>query len=646
AFGSFVRTRVFQLTGLPQTFAKGLTLSMRYQGNLKDSSFVVLATPMDSPEGDSTLLSYSFFPARDSSGMMVCTIPPRSRGLARSRSPMPGSASQQDDLFDLLFGISEYDIRYYGHVAVMKCPKIMLESLTSSILMVPYLSAEKVRSMGLPYLEPEGLYEMEVVEFKALSPSAPLYALMNFAVDVNTLRRYQLLQLNYDKMAWQDRAAICRQTAREFFYRVPAFYHKGTMNPEKYMSKEHVWLHAAIGSWFEEWLPPEEANFIPTGLRGSELQIFDGLMAGGLQPGRNMRIHGYTLAPLIKYLVTHYRESAINRIYDGIAAGMHPAEALAGSMADPPRVWWPDFIRRYLAGEFYAVPNQTFLTGVAQTFQFRSASDTKVSYTDNYYDLSARLYRIDLEYAEVPAGTEMEFALSTSASRKGNANLMLFGINGGKLEYWTQGDTVNVARIRELTQAGYDILAVVISSNFEEPYTRSNSITLDVRLTRPVFTTARIKTRTQGTTAWYDGTTTSGLGILYADDRWHDGTFTDDTFQASWNITTTDPAREGHLTIRLDHDSSPRKLVYFELREISRGSSEIQNWAIISKPDLAIAGEVPYYSSTALVFDLKGQQACAALAAVENRLEGQWGYWWELTSFSCDEQSYVQIILE
>jgi len=28
------------------------------------------------------------------------------------------------------------------------------------------------------------------------------------------------------------------------------------------------------------------------------------------------------------------------------------------------------------------------------------------------------------------------------------------------------------------------------------------------------------------------------------------------------------------------------------------------------------------------------------------RLDGEWGYWWELTSFSGDEQSYVEIILE
>ncbi|HOH08017.1 MAG TPA: hypothetical protein PLF89_10840 [bacterium] len=28
------------------------------------------------------------------------------------------------------------------------------------------------------------------------------------------------------------------------------------------------------------------------------------------------------------------------------------------------------------------------------------------------------------------------------------------------------------------------------------------------------------------------------------------------------------------------------------------------------------------------------------------RLDGEWGYWWNLTSFPCDEQSYVEIILE
>ncbi|NLP10924.1 hypothetical protein GX408_11080, partial [bacterium] len=630
---------------LPQHFSKDLHLSLQHSNTLSDSGFIVMASPVTSLEVDSTFLSYLFFPAHDSSGRLICTIPARMAGMARASRPFSGSGRNlQSDLFDDLFGISEYETRYYGNVSFMRCPKIMLESLTTPILMVPYLAEEKVKSLGLSFDEPAGLYEMMVGEFKSLSGADAPYVVTNYGMEPGTGKNQLYFQLNYKKMIYNDRVAICRQTAREFFYRVLAFYYSERTIQGSYLSWDHVWMHAAIGSWFEEWLPPEDLNFKPTGLSGNELELFDGLVAGGRRPGRNMRLHGYAEAPLIKYLVTHYRESVLNRIYADIAGEKHPAEALRNSMADPPRVWGPDFIRRYISGELYGIPNQTFLNGVSQSFQIRSSRDTLTSWSDNYPDISAKLYRIDLEYAGVPAGAQLQFAVSTSATQKENAQVMLFGINQGKLEYWTQGDTVNVAKIKDLTQAGYDILAVVNYSKLEAPYYRTDGITLDVRLFQPAaFTTARFKARMGGVRTYSDGSTWDA-GVSYVNDYWHAGIYADNVFQAGWNITTTNPTFEGRLVVRLDANSSPIKLTYFEFHETTR-SGDRENLDIISKQNLAIPGQVPYYSEGTRIFRIEGAQVCAALASLSNHYEDTWGGW-DLTSFSCDDQSYVEIILQ
>jgi len=645
AFAGFVKTHIFRITGLPQNFSKDLHLSLQHTGTISDSGFIVMASPVTSIEVDSTFLAYSFFQAHDSSGRLICTIPARMAGIARTGRPVSWSGtSPKSDLFDDLFGISEYETRYYGNVSFMRCPKIMLESLTTPILMVPYLAEEKVKSLGLSFEKPEGFYEMMVGSFKNLSGSDAPYVVMNFGFVPGTNEREQYFQLNYEKMVYNDRVAICRQTAREFFYRVPAYYYSKRTIQGSYLSLDHVWLHAAIGSWFEEWLPPKDSNFKPTGLSGNELDIFDGLVAGGRLPGHNMRLHGHAEAPLIKYLVTHYRESALSRIYDDIAGDKHPAEALRNSMADPPRVWWPDFIRRYISGEYYGIQNQKFLDGVSRIFQIRSSRDTLTSWSDNYPDISAKLYRIDLEYAGVPAGAQLQFAVTTSATQKENAQVMLFGINQGKLEYWTQGDTVNVAKIRDLTQAGYDILAVVTCSKLETPYYRTDGVTLDVRLFQPAaFTTARFKARIEGVRTYRDGSTWD-VGVLYVNDIWRDGTYTNNVFQAGWNITTTNPTYEGRLVVRLDPNSSPIKLTYFEFHETTRGEDR-QNLDIISKQNLAVPGQVPYNGGSTRIFRIEGAQACAALASLSNHYEVSWGGW-DLTSFSCDDQSYVEIILE
>lgn len=646
AFGSFVRTRSFQISGLPLNFSRDMHLSLQFSGLLKDSSFIVMASPVALPDGDATNLTFKYFAAHDSSGHLVCTIPAVATGPARTSglSALGGSRAQ-DELLNIIFGISEYDTRYYGVVSIMRCPKIMLETLTTPILMVPSVCAAKLKSLGLSFEEPENFYELNVGEFTNLSGSDPQYVVMNPGFVPGTAKQPQYLQLNYEKMIWNDRVAICRQTAREFFYRVPAFYYAGRLSGTHFLAKDQVWLHAAIGSWFEESLPPEDPDFIPTGLKGHETQIFDGLVAGGMLPARNMRQHGYAEAPLVKYLVTHYRESALNRIYDAIAADLHPAQALAGSMADPPRIWWPDFVQRYISGEFYGVQNQVFLDGVTQTFQIRSSRDTLTSWTDNYPDISARLYRIDLEYADIPAGAQLQFAVSGSAAQHENTRVTLFGINQGKLEFWTGGDTVNVAKIRDLTQAGYDILAVVTCSTLEKPYYHTQGITLEVRLIQPVaFTAGRFKARIEGVQMYSDGTSWNA-GVFYLNDYWHTGGVANNRFQASWNITTTDPTREGSLTVWLDAGVSPMVMTAFEFHETTRSGVDIETLDCVSKKNLAVAGEVTYSGGSARIFRIKDTQACEALAALANNYTASWGGW-NLTSFSCDEESYVEITLE
>lgn len=154
---------------------------------------------------------------------------------------------------------------------------------------------------------------------------------------------------------------------------------------------------------------------------------------------------------------------------------------------------------------------------------------------------------------------------------------------------------------------------------------------------------ARFRARIEGVRTYSDGTTWDA-GVLYVKDSWRARVYTDNAFRVSWDIATTNPTLEGCMVVRLDSGSSPIRLTWFEFHETSR-SDDAENLDIISKENLAIPGEIPEYGGSTRIFRIEGAQACAALASLNNTSEVSWGGW-DLTSFFCDDQSYVEIILE
>ena len=128
------------------------------------------------------------------------------------------------------------------------------------------------------------------------------------------------------------------------------------------------------------------------------MRALKGIGAGVMGPERVARSHGFGFSPVVKYLVANYREDVISRIYDRWEKGTKPVEALLNSVADPPRFWWPDFLKAYLGGSIYGVSPYTFLENVQGTATIRSAKDTLFIFEPSCPDLSARLYFVNLNF--------------------------------------------------------------------------------------------------------------------------------------------------------------------------------------------------------------------------------------------------------
>jgi hypothetical protein len=417
---------------------------------------------------------------------------------------------------------------------------------------------------------------------------------------------------------------------------------------EKYLYPERLWLHSAIGSWFEEKLPPENSRYVPTGFPGNELSALDGPLSPAYCD-RGLRTaleHGWGLTPLVKYLVVNYRESVIYRIYEELKKFVPPAVAIENSVADPPSVWWPDFLREYLIGEIYGVTAQTFLSAVKGSFTVSTGRDTLATFPNNLHGLSANLFLVNLDFADISPDAELQFTVKpVLPEHRADMQVMVFGLSQGRLTYWIHGDTVNIANIREVTQSGTDLLAVVSCSKIPILFPDENAFNdLKVRVVKPPqFTRSRIKVRTDCEITWYDGSS-SGDEFLYIEDSWRDVTYSNGAFHGGWNESSGSWSSEGTMTVRVDLNSDPIRVTFFEVNETVSSGDETESWSIVSKSNISIIGQPSWGDE--VIFRVNGFEACSSLASLADEMTNTSGYSRRLSDFSCNADSYIEIILE
>ena len=82
-------------------------------------------------------------------------------------------------------------------------------------------------------------------------------------------------------------------------------------------------------------------------------------------PGDKAPYHGHGMVPLIKYVADQYGRSQIADLYHAVRLPVttNAVDLLFSNLSTPEYVWWPEFVKRYLSGEIYNVPADTFSAG-------------------------------------------------------------------------------------------------------------------------------------------------------------------------------------------------------------------------------------------------------------------------------------------
>lgn len=634
-FGDYGVTRTFRLEGLPAEYSKPLPVRIQYQGTLSNESFIALGTAAYVVSVDTLVTAYNLFPATDSSGYLLGELPARTASevtynahhfYARPKEDQ-GSAlslylSATTGYFSYTSPGGHFDIRF---------PAGLLTQVKS---LANYLDAAYDTSIAMGFTNvTQGL--------------PPVYL---YHISLNSCGDYEYpyrwwgdsykgsLYFNSDSLAKPNLLPQMRITAgREFFRFVLALYDRSIL-PGELHGKFPVrfWLHNAVVLWSEQKFT-ENPDHCPYDFKGNEMVAFHGMNA---VTENTTRSHGFGMSAVIKYLVDQYGQDFLIKIYKEMDPKKNPVgQIINGIISDPEYVWWPGFFKDYVSGKIYGVKSNVFLDNKSGVFDITSESDTLKTFSGSYPDLSAKIYIIALDYPDIDSSAKIRFQLSATDVHPDYMTVLVFGLKNDSLQYFGQGGDLVVEQVRELTDQGWDLLAVVVNSFNEPPYNSSSDIDLVVTVPKPSFDwnwgSVNVSVLGHFEDSWgrqWDAGSGSGCGS-----HSQYGSFSGNTFTAFWDSTYYDYYDRknhfwGNMTITID----PATNTIISLHVIDTTQTTEYHHDTITCISSLAGSNIPFTNMGIgwADYQVLGTDACNHIDDLVQHTD--YGDWWdEIKSYDC-----------
>jgi hypothetical protein len=467
-FGNYGVSRTFRLEGLPDEYAQPLRIRIKYDGTLSNESYVALGRWMSDAILDTSAICYGLYASTDSSGYLVCELPAREAITGSYRSGYDKVGTGLDSPLDnFLVAITDYLVypSSKGHFLIYY-PSSVGETVDDlgAYLEAAYDTCER---MGFNFGGPESRYpKLKPVKVTVRDLEDRWWRQGEFRLAEGKGE----MEFNSEKMNSADLAGMRMAAGGLVFRMITLLY-----DPRVVSGYDNMWLHPSCYFWFMEKFT-DDPDYVPSDFKGNEMDPFTGIgELIGISEG---------VSAVIKYLADRYGDSIVVEMLEDWSDGKtHSIRALVNSVPDPEYVWWPGFCREYIKGNVYNVKPDTFLAHVASTFDVASASDTLKLFSGTYRDLSAKMYRINLNYGDIDSKARIRFGLDATGVNLDYTTVMVFGLKGGTLEYFSEGTPALIVEgVRALTTAGYDLIAVVVNSFNQAPYNENSNIELEVEI--------------------------------------------------------------------------------------------------------------------------------------------------------------------
>jgi len=451
---------------------------------------------------------------------------------------------------------------------------------------------------------------------------------------------YGYLVFNQDEMSNSDELRLT--AGHEFFHLVQALYDPRYGFTKAILPSSYYWVEEASSVYAEEYFT-STANYTSSIRNGHQMAPFKGFLAGATE---NAQYHGYGMSAFVKYMSEQYGSEKLVKVYNYEAAnnsnildGFNNAYGVA--MSDI----YDDFINAYILSEVYDDFGASNLLGETNgSFAINSTSDTLKVFEETYPALSAKVYKIDINYANF--NDQNSLLMHSDGMKK-----MVYKIEGGNISFLGGSfDDYTLNNLNEIQQQNALILVVMVSQYYSES---SGMLELKVATSKPVsFDGVGYKVDhlpavenvvmpdgsiiTQDVT--YDYTYDYGLISEYID-----GTYNDGVFEANWDYPESSNYQSiGNMQITIDEQS--QKIVSGTIHARLQSYNNPEN--AYKTMDISFANiEANYWGDQSAQFVVSGADFCnSGIITSFDEMSYFNSFYRTLISYSCN--NYTQFVIK
>lgn len=626
AFGENTVSSSFKISGLPNDYTKPIKIKMKYNGELSGQSFIAAGDKVfDDMSGDTSTV-YNLFQASDSSGYLIGILPANVKASLSKRE----STEFGDPFYGIINAVTAYNWMQtenfelnYPNTLSSEASKIgtILEDVYSIVL----------NDLGFSYKKGNKRWQVTVtIQNKVvtgfLTTSSPG---LNISRDLLRLSKYGDIKIGLGKRLMDL-----------------GIYNYYKSLPEYEIKAGYLWLERAINTWSEE-LFTDDPNFKhPIDFPPNAMVPFNGMRAGA--GGDYEKIifnnHGSGMSSMIKYLVddTRFGKGGILKTYQDISQGVDPIAALIKNMDAMVADWWPDFIKTYMSGDIYDVPNDYFLDNAKLEWNINDENDIlKIFHASDpavklYPDLSAKLFKINLNYTNFDASSNMLFSMKGPVTEDG-LSLVVFGVQNGEQVYLgtASAQDFEIPNLKEYYDNGMrQFLVALVNSLGDSPFLGESDIDLTIKINKKdesilSFTKCivSVKTLTVIHREFNDGSQDDLTKNTTFLSDYASGSFNGNVYTGTYDIYGV----QGTIIVTLNNALNEILSINWH-KTYNDGSGET-----------SFTGKnIPLNSNTSGEFSLLGSTVCGAISALTN--SGQTNTeTFNLQSFSCDEESHIYV---
>lgn len=462
AFGESTISESYKISGLPNSYSETIKIKVRYTSQLSGNSFIAVGNNVFDEANSDSSFEYNLFEASDSSGFLISEIPGINLGvIGKSTSELNESNSSIDRIIKVISSYKEKRSENF----VFHYP-IVLESYISNVEKT-FEDVFNIISNDLDlsfYPKPEH----QTVIIKYLPGDKAIYAWYTLVNGPQQTYFY----IDIDSIMQNDLVEVKKRLGNIILSKELVYY----ANLGEFSK--------TIKSWAEELFADVEFKY-PTNFEEHFMNPFEGLQ--GYKDSENSHFIG--LASILKYLVEDeelFGMKGLKKMHPNTNEDIDPIAALLKSIDGNVVDWLPVFYKKYLSGEIYELPKNSFISNAHYEWNISSVADTLKLFEPNsfYRDLSAKLFKINLNYQPIDYSYDM--TLSTGGTNTLDAlSLVVFGVQNGETVYLETAHAQDfiIPNLKEYYDNNMrQFLVVLVNGLGTPPYEGSSDIDLSIKI--------------------------------------------------------------------------------------------------------------------------------------------------------------------